>query len=292
MGKSSSTTYTETGPWKPAQGALQGILGQAQDLGTSGRFAPNYSNQTRDSLDMMERVARSGSNATVDAMGPLVARSGQGYQTGFDTLNATARGDMLNNPYVNDYLRRSNELVADRVNAQFSGAGRYGGAGAHTGALTDALARNTTGVMMDQYNRERGNQMTAANVLHGAGFQGAAMAPQLDQARLYNAGLLGQVGSQREAMDMAERQAPLRALDWQRGVVAPIGAMGQSGQTTQETQPNRFSQVMGGAMMGAGLINPIGRMFSGMGPLISSVPGSAANGGWQTNTYGAWPWAT
>ena len=195
----------------------------------------------------------------------------------------------LSNPYVNDYLRQSNELVADRVNGQFSGAGRYGGAGAHTGALTDALARNTTSVMMDQYNRERGNQMQAAGILHNAGFQGASLAPELDRAQLYNADLLGRVGAQRDAMSMADKQAPLRALEWQKGIVAPIGAMGQYGETSQETKPNMFGQILGGGMMGLGLLSGNYGMM-GRDRMISSAPGTAATGGWSTNTYRAWPW--
>jgi hypothetical protein len=277
MGKSQTTTTTETGPWKPAQGALQDILSRAQSAGTSDAFSPTYGAQTMDSLGMVENVARSGTNASLQSLGPLVQRAGQGYQTGFDALSASARGDMLNNPYISDYLRASNDAVANRVNAQFSGAGRYGGNGAHTGALADALSRNTNQVMMDQYNRERGNQMQAAGILHNAGFQGASMAPQLDQAQLYNARLLADVGAQRDAMAMAEKQAPLRALDWQKGVIGGIGGLGQSGSTTQSTPPNRLGQILGGAMAVGGMLtgNPSASL-GGLGQLLGSqsVPGA------------------
>jgi hypothetical protein len=86
-------------------------------------------------------------------------------------------------------------------------------------------------------------------------------------------------------MSMADSQAPLRALEWQKGIVAPIGAMGRSGTETKETQPDRFGQVLGAGMMGLQLMTRMGG--NPLGTLISSVPGTAANGGWSTNTYRA-----
>lgn len=272
MGKSSTTKTTETGPWKPAQGALTNILGRAQELGGNiDAFRPVRGQDTQDSWSMAESAARSGPSAGETAMRPVVEGSGAGYRTGLGALSSTAGGEMLSNPYVADVLRASNDQIANRVNGQFSGAGRYGGGVSHAAALGDALSRNSNTVLMDQYNRERQNQMQAAGILHNAGYQGAAMAPALDQARLWNSDVLGRVGAARDAAATAERTAPMQALEWQRGMVQPIGAMGQSGTVTESASPNRFGQIMGGVMMGAGMLtgNPMTAM-GGLGGLSSA----------------------
>lgn len=290
-----ATTQTDMGPWRPAQGALTNILGQAQTLGgRTDLFRPQAGQQTQDAWGQVEALARGGPNAQQQALQPLVAGSAQGYQTGLGQLQSTASGaslDPASNPALMSVLNQSNDLVANRVNQQFSGAGRYGGNGANTTALATAIGANTNGIMLDQYNRERANQLGAANTLHSAGFQGAGMAGQLDTANLSNANLLQQVGAQRDAYETALRQSPLAALQWQSGIINPIGAMGQSGTTNQtqsQTQSNPWGTAIGGAMALGGLMsgNPMLAM-NGMGSLIGSSPGTAANGGWSTNVFRA-----
>jgi len=292
-GSTEKKTTTDTGPWKPAQGFLTDIMGKADTLGSdASMFTPIQGQASRDALNQFESFARSGSNASLDALKPVVQGSTQGFNAGLGQLMSTVNGNYNNpasNPELMNYINQSNNLVADRVNGQFSGAGRYGSNGANTNALASALSRNTSGILMDQYNRERSNQVSAGNTLLGAGFNGAQMAPALDNATLQNASLLQQVGGMRDALATAERQAPMSALEWQKNMIAPIGAMGQAGNTTETTKSsNPGGTALGIGMAGLGMMtgNPM-LMQNGMGTLMSSTGGTAANGGWSTNTYKA-----
>jgi len=125
---------------------------------------------------------------------------------------------------------------------------------------------------MDQYNRERANQVNAANTLLGAGFQGAQLAPELDNANLANANLLQQVGAARDNYSDAVKQAPLNALQWQEDMIAPIGAMGQAGTTTTTTKSSNPPGTALGAAMS------IGGLFTGggLGGLLGARLSSAA----------------
>lgn len=279
-GKSTQTTTTDTGPWKPAQGALQDIIGKAQTYGSDGEmFRPSFGQQSQDALSQIEAYARGGSNASKDALTPVVQGSTQGFTAGLGNLMNTVNGNYMNpsqNPELMNYINQGNDLVANRVNQQFSGAGRYGSNGANSGALGTALSQNTSGILMDQYNRERANQVNAATTLLGAGFQGAQLAPELDNANLANANLLQQVGAARDSYADADRQSPLRALEWQKNMIAPIGAMGQNGTSTQTTQSsNPLGTIMGGVMTGAGLLGS-GGLIPGLGALIGGGASSAA----------------
>lgn len=262
------------GPWKPAQGALTNIINDSQQLGANtGLFQPTQGTQTNDALNMAEAYARSGSNATKDALTPVVQGSGQGFTAGLGQLMSTVNGGYTNpsaNPELMNYVNQTNDLVANRVNQQFSGAGRYGSNGANSGALGTALGQNTSGIMMDQYNRERSNQVAAGNTLLGAGFQGAQMAPMLDEANLANANLLAGVGASRDAYADATKRAPLAGLEWQKNMIAPIGAMGQSGTTTTtQSSSNPLGSILGGAMSLSGLF---GNPLAGLGGLSSAAP--------------------
>ncbi len=169
-----------------------------------------------------------------------------------------------------------------RVNGQFSGAGRTG-SGQHDYAMSRGLSDTASGVLMDQYNRERGNQMQASNTLYGGGFQGAGMAGQLDQSRLFGAGLKMQAGGLEDAMANDKRTAGMRGLEWENNMVRPIAGMGNTTNGTQTTQQQQspLQTAIGLGMMGASLYSgmPAG-MFGGGGGM-----GFGAGGGFNPD-YG------
>jgi hypothetical protein len=184
-----------------------------------------------------------------------VQGAGQGFGQGLGQLASSAAGDNLNgNPYLMQMLDKAGADTANQVNQQFSAAGRYG-SGAHSGTLAKEVGNTRMSALMDNYNRERGYQNSAANTLFGGGFQGAGLAGQLDQANLYDENLLMQAGQMRDQMSMAQQQAPLQAAEWMRNQIAPIGAMGgeQSGTEVKKTPANVGGMLLGGLQTGLGL---------------------------------------
>lgn len=265
--KQTTTTQNTSSPWGPAQGALQNIIGKAETLGSNtGLFSPTYSNATNQAVAGFEQAGQQ-PGAAAQYLPGIVQGAGQGFASGLNQLTGSASGDYLNgNPYLTQMLDKAGADTANQVNQQFSAAGRYG-SGAHSGTLAKEVGNTRMAALMDNYNRERGYQTQAANTLFGGGFQGAGMAGQLDQANLYDENLLMQAGQMRDQMAMAQQQAPLAALEWQRNQVVPIGGMGgeQSGTSVTRTPANVPGMILGGLQTGLGLFGSPFSFGGGMG---------------------------
>lgn len=295
-GSKKTTTQTqESNPWSPAQPVLQDILTQAQGLaGNTAAFTPTYGSQ----IDAMYRFASSPSQVSA-AAAPIVSGSTRGYNQGLDELMATAGGQrMTGNPYMDAALSNASRRTADQVNAQFSGAGRYG-SGAHTGVLADRLGELETSARMGQYNTERQNQLGAANTLLSGGYQGLGAAGAADAAEAQRAQALIGVGQLVDQQANANRMGPMTALDWLRGNATQIGAMGgqSSGTTTQTTPADKLGMMVSGAQMIGGLAtgNPMMALggLGGLGGVSAGTQGMMATnptylGGYAPNPSRPW----
>lgn len=279
--KKTETTQATKDPWAPAQPLLNDILGQARSLGGDvSNFTPTYSDATRQGVQGVADVANAGL-ASQGANQHLATGTGQSYDAGLAQLMQTANGGMLGggggNPYLDQVLSTARQRAADAVNAQFSGAGRYG-SGAHTAVLGDRLGALEMEARMNNYNTERQNQLGAANTLHSAGLNQGQFAGALDNANLQQQQLLLQSGGLQDQMDAAVRQAPLQATQWQAGLGVPIAGLGgqTNGTTTTTTPANIPGMIAGGAMAGLGLAtgNPM-MMMGGLG----SATGAGFGGG-------------
>ena len=234
-------------PWAGSEAVLRQIAERAGTLGgNTSLFTPTYSGASTDAVRMMEQAARAPSAAAT--VGQSVADgSGRGFSTGLGQLMATASGQGFDNPYLNRTLDVAAGRTADAVNRQFSGLGRYG-SGAHTGVLTDRLGQMEAQARLDQYTRERGNQLAAANTLAGMGGQGIAAAQAVDQDAVRRAMLMQQAGGLQDQMATAAREAPLRAAEWQARMGLPLAGVGgatsgaqSGGQTGYGTTSNSAS---------------------------------------------------
>lgn len=281
MGSSKQTTKTDqkTDPWAPAQPGLQSILQRAGQYGANpGMFTPTFSGYTQDAVAGLGNLGR-GPNQAAQMYGNAANTAAGGLQTGYDNITATARGDFLNNNrYLDPVLNNAMTRTADAVNRQFSGMGRYG-SGAHTGVLTRELGNIEAQARLDNYNRERQNQIGASDTLARFGLGAGDIAQQGMGAQAQQLGFLTQAGQMQDAMDQSVREAPLRALEYQSGLTVPIAGLGgtQQGTSTQTVKPSMGQQIMGGAMMGLGLLtgNPMG----GAGGLMGAMqPGGSMLG--------------
>lgn len=315
--RQTQTTSQQSNPWAPAQPLLNDVLRNAQQYGNDpSMWRPQWSDSTRAGIAGMERQAGQQSAQNPVLQG-LVDGGMEGYGVANKALMDTASGGSLaGNPYLNDMLKTSTGRAADAVNAQFSGAGRFGSA-SHAGVLADRLGGIETGARFENYNNERQRQLAAAGVLQDGGYRAAGFAGQIDQNNAAQNQMMLQAGAMRDQMANAERTAPMNATQWMAGLGTSIGGMGgtSSGTTESRTPSNIPGMILGGGMTALGAMtgNPMmamgglsglsgaaaggaggmpawGMSGGGLGGLggwggrsVYNDPGSMANGGWSTN---------
>lgn len=254
-----TTTQTQTkNPWAPADASMRDVVSRSTALGQDlSNFMPTYSGATQQGIQMLQDAASNGSGAFT-ALNQVVPGSTAGFGTGLGQLQSVAGGDYLNsNQYLKPVLDQMTKDVADKTNAQFTAAGRYG-SGAHAQTLARNIGQVENQALLGNYQQERGNQDAAAKTLMAGGFQGAGMGGQLDQSAVTPAMLNLQAGNLLDQQATAQRQAPLTAAQWQSQMVSPIaqsyGSTNTTG-TSQTVQPtNPLTQALGYGSLGLGLL--------------------------------------
>ena len=140
-------------------------------------------------------------------------------------LADTLAGNYLN-PFLSPMLQGSANQIATAVNSEFSGAGRTPGSMMNQQQILSGITQEALPLAFDQYERERQRQLGIASA-----------APTLTQ-----------VGSQLENIQRQQNLAPFQALSQYSNIVNPI-ASGFPVQQSQ-TDPNRVTQGLGGALIG------------------------------------------
>jgi hypothetical protein len=269
---------SQTSPWLPAQGALQGILGGINSQ--IGNYGPTGAEQG--ALDELMRNAQGAQNYGGQATGlanDLMAggtdRSGMlndAYSRYQQQLNPYASGanlDPMSSPGMRSVLDTIRNDVGNSVNGQFAGAGRDL-SGMNQQALGRGIAQGEAMPLLNQYNQNVQNQLGAASSLFGAGGQTAGLLSGMDQQRF---------GNRATGLDMAmngipmaqnnranqilaaqgqARQLPLQNLGMLEGLTIPIAGLGgQSSGTSSGTQ----TQTMSPAQQAWGWMNAGGNLF-------------------------------
>lgn len=168
--------------------------------GRLGRFAaPGSRISAADGLDAAAR-AQSGAAGVYDqaARGQLMNSASfqpfmaPGASPSEQYLSGMAAGGT--NPYLEDMYRRGADDLEDRINAQFSSAGRYGST-AHQKALQDGLADMRTNMFGAQYNADQARRLQATGQIQSAYDTGQNRALQAtgQQASLNEAGIARQL---------------------------------------------------------------------------------------------------
>lgn len=243
MGRKTETkTKSRTDPAKWLMPHIKSVLGGAQNLYQQGQptFAP-FSQTTEQALGGIEQRAAQGS--------PVFAA---GQQQLMDTI-----GGKYLTPDSNPYLRQYGDALAgqiqDRVNAEFSKAGRYG-SGAHAGTTARATGDVLSGLYSNAYGQERGLQFGATQMAPGFANQEYA-----DLNRLLGAGQARDIKAQQGVDD------PYNQLLRYMSVISGV-PQGQesSGKQTTTTTPGALD-VLGTV---GGLASSAAGMFGGVGGLL------------------------
>lgn len=242
-GKTETTTRSRTNPAKWLMPHINTVLGSAQSQYAQGQptFA-GFSPTTETALQGLEQGS------------PLVS-SAQGM------LQDTLEGKYLtpdSNPFLRQYGDALSGHIQDRVNAEFSKAGRYG-SGAHAGTTAREIGNTLSGLYGNAYSQERGRQFGAAPLAPGLGFSNI-------NAQL-GAGQMRDVKAQQEVDDPYNQI--MRYLSIIRGV--PQGTESFGKQTTKST-PGALDWI-GTA---GGLLGSMGGMgmFGGMGAPMFTTGGT------------------
>ena len=142
-------------------------------------------------------------------------------------LQDTLAGNYLN-PFLSPMLQGSANSIATAVNSEFSGAGRTPGSAMNQQQILSGITQEALPLAFDSYERERNRQLGIASA-----------APSLTQ-----------VGGQLENIQRQQNLAPFQALSQYSNIINPIasGFPIQQGQT--QTNPNRVTQGLGGALIG------------------------------------------
>jgi hypothetical protein len=258
------TTKSSTNAWEPGAQAAREIMERAQGL-DGATFAPTQSAWTQQGL---AGLANLGKNpfAAEGAYTNLADETQRGFGVGNDALMSTASGGMLNgNPYLDSVLSNSRERAMEDVAGRFSAAGRYGSNASFGRALGDAMSRADTTIRAQNYDTERGRQLSAAGQLQSSGLRSGEFASGADAARAGQIEMMLRAGNAQDAYDQAQRQAPYTALQAQAGLTTPFASLGSTtdGTRTTSTPANIPGMVMGAGMAGLGLATGNPQMVMG-----------------------------
>jgi len=153
-------------------------------------------------------------------------------------LQDTLAGNYLN-PFLSPMLQGSANSIATAVNSEFSGAGRTPGSGMNQQQILSGITQEALPYAFDSYNTERQRQLGIASAAPG----------------------LQQVGGQLENIQRQQNLAPFQSLQQYSSLVNPIASGFPVKQT--QTDPNRATQAMGGAMIGNMIMPGIGGAIGG-----------------------------
>lgn len=203
-------------------------------------------------------------------------------------LTGMASGDMLDgNPYLDQLLDNQAAGISDALAAQFGASGRYG-SGAHQDLLAKNIADMRLQGMFDNYNAERGHQMSAIQQLQAAQEAGRGQALAAQQGRT---GVQAQNIGNQMAAATARQQAELAAGMGQAsifdqlfgqsstGLGQALGAQQTAIGNEQQNLQNRFGAVdqrqgaaLDAANSQANIVNQLfGQRSTGLGQAMDAA---------------------
>jgi hypothetical protein len=264
----SQSSKSKQDPWKPAVPYLKDFLAQTGQVGanagqglTPGQTAA-FGQLKDNALQGSPWVAQQSQLAgdlygTADRTG-IVGDAYSGLQSQLGDYASGKYLDPMSNPQMQAMLQQVGDDAANRVNAQFAGAGRDL-SGANQTAVGRGVTQAQLPLLLDQYNRAQGQQFDAAKTLYGAGSDTASTQGALDAQRAQLRGAGAAAGQQ--AADMqnagAERTIdleqmmktlPYEELGQLASLLFPAGQMGKQVKSSGESSGTSFG--FGGKLFG------------------------------------------
>lgn len=272
-------------PWKPAQGKLKDVMGEAKGLYNKGKGFNVYggdwsidpSRQTNQALSQMEQIAGRGNSLAGRQMGLASGLMGGQYNPDtakYDDLYNqagqyadTARGNLQgllgrsNADSFNSMLDTQIGKLGDDITRQFGGSSF--GSGAHTGMLGDVLGEARTKAAANEFYNQANLESGLLGQLSGVDQNLLAQRGGLADA-LTNAGQLG-VQNRLAGQGIADQAYNSQYLPYDR--LAQVGAAREgydaaklqgdmskfdAKQMSPWERLNAYSGLVGGASSGYG----------------------------------------
>lgn len=172
MAKGTTTQSNE--PYGPAKGLIGTTINDANKLYTQGLGGSFWTGPTSAPLSTQQREGLTGMEGAAKALNPwmqdassqlnMVRSAGPGYSE--RNLGDVASGKFLGgaDPFFEDVLNTSGRKAMDAVSLQAGQMGRSGST-ANMDAIARTIGELQMGERSNQYNRERGYQMSANQML-------------------------------------------------------------------------------------------------------------------------------
>lgn len=175
---------------------------------------------------------------------------------------------MNGNPYADQFFDRASSKVRQKLDSQFTMAGRPN-SDAHANAMADAYNDLATDIYGRVYDQERGYMDNAARML-----------PGLQSAQLANiSGLLG-LGSAQDEMAFDNANFDYNILK------DKLMAMGVGPQSPTQPTENKMAGILGGALSGLQLGSGLMGAFGGAGGGIMNPAGTPSGYGGRGGVRG------
>lgn len=269
-GTSTQTQQSTTEPWKAAQPALQGILGQLQgQIANSG-----LSSTAQGAISQLEGNAQAGNpysgqisgvvgnllnGGGATAQSPAIQGALDTYKTQTNPLASNTDYNPYNTPGFADALKTMSGDITNQVNGMWAGAGRDGSPG-NSQALARGLAQGLAPAIAGQYNQNVQNQQGAAGNLYSAGNTTSGLLSGLNQAGLSNqvqgiSNANDALSAQNYAptqtlnLETLKQQLPAQTLGLLTQIGVPIAGLGSQSQgtaTNQMSGAQQFGAIAGG----------------------------------------------
>ena len=265
------------------------------DLATAGASRGSVFDQSQGAI---EGIAAGRENPGTRALPEAIAPSATYYE-------GALAGDYLKNPHMDRAISAALDPVQDRINAQFTSAGRFG-SGYNAKALARGLGDVSAGIRMADYGRERALQQQSAQALGALNLANASQLSQnykddtkaqlqalttmplyqqgADEALSRRIGLLNQVGLSKEEQAQKRIEDNINRFNFRQDDpyqrLREYNSLLQNGlgfgaQNTQSKLPggSRVAGAAGGAISG-GVAGS--QVAPGWGTVIGALLGGAA----------------
>ena len=274
------TQQSQTQPWTPAIPMLTNILGQIGQ----GNLAPTAAqtgavNQIAGEAAGTPSFAGQGIGTVNNLFGSNTNPQQNILSNAYGNVSSALRPMLdpgytnpMTNPNLGAAMSTLNSDITNQTAGEFAAAGRPVGTNADASqAIARGVSQGEAGLLTNEFNTLTGNQLAAGNQLTGAAGataggltaqQQAQLASELQGMQASGAipGMLMQPGMANLGAAGMQAGLPWMNLAQAEGLTVPIAGLGAesqgTGTTTQQQSP--FSNILGGAMGGLGLLGGTG----------------------------------
>lgn len=245
------TITTSQDAWSGLQPHLTNYYSSLADWYNTPQRTAGIAPETQSAWDMA-RARSSGS--------PLDYASQYAAYNAMGGLTPDAFGAQFN-PQANKLERQFSDILMPGISSKFIASGRTGSGAEQNsyGQAAGALGESLSGLASNIYAADRENQMKTI-----------AQVPGMAEQDYANIGLMGQVGSDKDAYQQSLLNAPLDKLSSWGGLLQP-GLGFSNSSVTNPLYSNRGGSMLGGAAAGYGIGDQYG--YGGSGALTGALLG-------------------